>query len=107
MAAEAHAEHVVDLALLELGGREQLDAGVDLRQLRLARVGEQRLHVQALDALHVEQLVVDAEARLGRQVVGAVQAGEEAVAPGRARRAASAARRAPRPGSTTSVAMPR
>ena len=71
-----------------------------------AGVVEQRLHVQALDALHVEQLVVDAEARRGRQVVAAVQAGEEVVAWfGVSRSQASAS--STRSGSTISVAMPR
>ena len=53
-------------------------------------IGEQRFDAEPLDPVAVEQLVVDAEARLGRQVVGGVQAGEEAVALARARRAASA-----------------
>jgi hypothetical protein len=39
-----------------------------------------RFYAQPLDPIPVEQLVVDGEARLGRKVIGGVQAGEEAVA---------------------------
>src|SRR5215218_6171294 len=42
VAAEDDAEEVVDLALLEVGGGEELHAGVDLRQPVLAGVGEHR-----------------------------------------------------------------
>src|SRR6476659_5530703 len=73
-------EEVVGLALLELGRREQLYAGVDLGQRIVARIGQHRLDPQPLHAVAIQQLVVDAEARLGWQVVRCVQAGEEAVA---------------------------
>src|SRR5262245_14517861 len=73
-------EEVEHFALLELRGREEPDAGVDLRQGAFARVRQQRLHPDPLDPVAVEKLVVDGEARLGRQVIGSVEAGEEAVA---------------------------
>ena len=81
VAAEHDPEEVEGLALLEVGGREELDAGVDLRQ-RVARPGSASIALtrRRSTAVAVQQLVVDAEARLGRQVVGDVQAGEEAVA---------------------------
>src|SRR5215213_2359366 len=60
MAVEDHAEHVVDLALLEVRAGEEVD---DRRQVWLLGP-EARLHVEALGATHGEQLVVDAEARL-------------------------------------------
>src|SRR6185436_6152986 len=80
VAAEDDAEEVEGFALLELGGGEQLDAGVDLWERVLTWIGEKRLDTQALDSVAVEELVVDREARLSRKVVGRVQAGEEAVA---------------------------
>ena len=111
MAAEDDPEEVEDFALLEVGGGEELDAGVDLRQL-LPRVAgspaagsaSSRFDPEPLDPVAVEQLVVDGEAGLGRQVVGGVQAGEEAVAlagrvaqPARARRGPARGRRSAPP----------
>ena len=58
---------------------KELDAGVDLRQPVAVGVRQRRLDAQALDARHVEQLVVDAESRLAGQVVGGVEAGQERV----------------------------
>src|ERR1700709_254089 len=81
MAAEDDPEEVVDLALLEVGGGEQLDAGVDGGECVLGRrVGQHRFDPDALHPVAVEELVVDGEARVGGEVVDAVQAGEEAVA---------------------------
>src|SRR3954468_21772386 len=59
VAFEDHAEHVVGLALLEVSRRVQ----VDDRRHRLA-VADPQLHVQAVESLHREQLVVDPESRL-------------------------------------------
>src|SRR6516165_864238 len=84
MAAEDHAEHVVDLALLVVGGGP---AGVlrrawgDRRDHRLARRHAQ-LHRDAIDLLHVQQLIQDAQARLLWVVVHAVHARQERVALG-------------------------
>jgi len=50
-----------------------------LQTTRITRVGEHRFHPQPLATVEVEQLVVDAEARLGREVVHAVDAREEPV----------------------------
>src|SRR5918999_2620633 len=52
MALEDHPEHVVDLALLEVGGGEQVDHA---RQARLIRA-DARLDVQPVGALHRKQL---------------------------------------------------
>src|SRR3954452_20891972 len=60
VAIELHAEHVVDLALLEVGRGEHLD---DARQLRLIDP-DPRPDTQSVETLHREQLVVDAEPRL-------------------------------------------
>jgi hypothetical protein len=79
MAAEENAEEVVGLALLQVRRREHLGAGVDLRERVLARVGQQRLDPDPLGPVAVEQLVVDGEAGLRRQVVGRMDAGEEGV----------------------------
>src|SRR4051812_40502995 len=86
MAAEEDAEEVVGLALLEFGGGEELNAGVDLWQrgsggaaLTGRRIPQQRLDSEPLHAVAAEQFVVDAEAGLRGQVVGGVEAGEEAV----------------------------
>src|SRR3954453_10762820 len=71
VAVEDDAEHVVDLALLVVGGGEEVDDRGD------ALVDAQaRLQVQPVGALHREQLVVDAEARLVGQVVVRVDAHE-------------------------------
>src|SRR3954454_4925709 len=70
VAVEDDAEHVVDLALLVVGGGEEVD---HRRQARLV-AAQARPHVEAVAALHRDQLVVDAEAGLGRQIVDAVQA---------------------------------
>ena len=97
VAVEDHAEHVVDLALLVVGRRP------GRRHARHVRVGQRhaRAHGDAVDLVHVEQLVVDAEARLLREVVDAVDRGEEAVALGaqvlERRRHRARARRAARP----------
>src|SRR5436190_15083398 len=66
---EGDAEHVVDLALLEVGGRVE----VDDRRHRLP-VAHAQLHVQAVEALHRQQLVVNAETRLLRPIVVPVHA---------------------------------
>src|SRR5918999_2140145 len=70
VALEDHAEHVVDLALLVVGGGEQVH---DRGQPRVLGA-EAGLHVEAVGALHREQLVVHAEARLLGEVVAAVDA---------------------------------
>src|ERR671922_1670791 len=59
VALEDHAEHVVDLALLEVRGGVQVHDG---REARIVHA-DTRVHVEAVGALHGEQLVVDAEAR--------------------------------------------
>src|SRR4051794_31939156 len=69
VALEDDAEHVVDLALLKVGRRVEVDNG----RHGLA-VADAQLDVQPVEALHREQLVVDAEARLLRVVVVAVHA---------------------------------
>ena len=106
VAAEDDAEEVEDFALLGLGGGEELDAGVDLRQL-LAAPGSASIALTRTRStpVAVDQLVVDCEARLGRQVVRRVEAGEEVVAlaglllqPARARRAPFRGRRSAPPG---------
>src|SRR3954470_22800083 len=58
VSAEDDPEEVEDLALLSVGGGEELDAGVDLRQL-LTAIGQHRFHPDALDPVAVDQLVVD------------------------------------------------
>src|SRR5918992_388209 len=70
VAVEDDAEHVVDLALLVLGGGEQVHHG---RQARVLDA-DPGLDVQAIGALHREELVVHAEAGLVGEVVAAVQA---------------------------------
>src|SRR5918996_1910444 len=70
VALEHHAEHVVDLALLEVRGGEQVHDGGEARIVG----SEASLHVEAVGALHGEELVVHAEARLLREGVAAVQA---------------------------------
>src|SRR5215210_2403556 len=70
VAVEDHAEHVVHLALLEVGRRVEVDDG---RHMRVVHTNA-RAHVEAVRALHREQLVVDAEARLLGEVVAPVQA---------------------------------
>src|SRR5918992_1773845 len=70
VAVEHDAEHVVDLALLVVGGGEQVD---DRGEPRVVRP-DPGLDVQAVRALHGEQLVVHAEARLLGEVVAAVEA---------------------------------
>src|SRR2546423_11461459 len=79
--AELDAEHVVDLALLEVRARPEVADGLDLRVVH----AHARLHPQPLDALHRQELVVDPEPRLVRQVVAAVEArqGLERLARGR------------------------
>src|SRR5918999_4499343 len=72
VALEHDAEHVVDLPLLEVGSGEQVD---DAGELGVVRT-QPRLHVQAVGALHREELVVHAEAGLLREVVAAVNAHE-------------------------------
>src|SRR4051794_41138938 len=79
MPPEGDPEKVIDLALLRLRRREKLNTGIDLRQA-VAGVGEHRFDPDTLDPVAVDQLVVDAEARFGGQVVGGVEAGEEVVA---------------------------
>jgi hypothetical protein len=76
MPVEDDPEHVVDLALLVVGRREQVrDAG------HVGLVGgNPQLEADAVDGPHVEHLVVHAEARLLREVVDTVQRGEEGVA---------------------------
>src|SRR5689334_20469395 len=59
VAAEDDAEEVEDFALLRVGGGEELDAGVDLRQLLAAWVGQHRFDPDPLDPVAVDQLVVD------------------------------------------------
>jgi hypothetical protein len=76
MAVEDHAEHVVDLALLVVGGRPRRGHGRHVGRVD-RDAGANR---DAVDVRHVEQLVVDAEPRLLGEVVDAVQGGEEAVA---------------------------
>src|SRR5262245_61948606 len=66
VAAEGDPEEVVGLPLLEVRGREELDAGVDLRQLAVAGVAQHGFHPQPLAAVAVEKLVMDAEPRLRR-----------------------------------------
>src|ERR671914_92049 len=68
VAVEDHAEHVVDLALLEVGRGEEVDDGGQARFVD----AEPGLDVQPVGALHREQLVVDPQARLVGQVVAAV-----------------------------------
>src|SRR5918997_538735 len=70
VALEHHPEHVVDLALLVVGRREQVD---DRGQARVVHA-QPGLDVQTVGALHREQLVVHAEPRLVREVVAAVHA---------------------------------
>src|SRR4051812_8516549 len=65
---EADAEHVEDLALLVVGGREEVN---DRRHHRVVRA-HARAHAKAFDAVHREQLVVHAQARLVGQVVDPV-----------------------------------
>src|SRR5918992_3223171 len=72
VAVEDDAEHIVDLALLEVGGREQ----VDHRRQAWVVDPESGLHVQPVLALHGQELVVHAQARLLGEVVAAVQAGQ-------------------------------
>src|SRR5215218_1581678 len=75
MAVEQHPEHVEDLALLMVRGREEVDHARHDRVLdRHARLDAEPLEPRAR-----EQLVVDAEPRLLGQVVDAVQAREELV----------------------------
>ena len=78
MAGEDDAEHVVDLALLEVGGGPVLDDGGDLRGVR----GDAQLHRDAVHRAHVDELVVHPEPRLLGVVVEAVDAGQEAEALG-------------------------
>src|SRR5215204_3635040 len=86
MAVEDDSEEVVGLPLLEVRSGEKLDAGVDFRKAvgrgatRGGGVFQKCLYTDALDSIPVKQLVVHREARLRRQVVGRVQAGEEAIA---------------------------
>src|SRR5262249_51611457 len=61
------------------GGGEEAYAGVDLGQGAVARQLQHRFDAEALAARAIQQLVVDAEARLRRQVVGGMEAGEEAI----------------------------
>src|ERR1700709_2041935 len=62
MGAEDDPEEVVALALLEVGGGEQLDAGVDGGECVLGRrVGQHRFDPAALHPVAVEELVVDGE----------------------------------------------
>src|SRR5918992_4295066 len=70
VAVEHDAEHVVDLALLVIGGGEQVD---DRGEPRIVG-SEPGLDVEAVGALHGEELVVHAEARLLGEVVAAVHA---------------------------------
>src|SRR5918996_3693991 len=72
MALEDHAEHVVDLALLEVGGGEQVDDRPEPRVVG----AEPRLDVEPVGPLHRQELVVHAEPRLIGQVVAAVHAHE-------------------------------
>src|SRR5688572_3687872 len=72
MAVEHDAEHVEHLALLEVRGGVDVDDG---RHVRVVH-SEPGADVEAVDALHREQLVVNAEPRLGREVVHAVHAHE-------------------------------
>ena len=76
VAVEDHAEHVVDLALLVVRGRP---LGRHARHVRVVE-RHARAHGDAVDLVHVEQLVVHAEARLLGEVVDAVDRGEEAEA---------------------------
>src|ERR1700709_416736 len=62
VADEDDPQEVEGFARLEVGGGEELDAGVDLRQRVARRVGQHRFDPDALDPVAVEQLVVDAEA---------------------------------------------
>jgi hypothetical protein len=75
VAVEDDAEHVVGLALVERGAREEVD---DRRDGGLVDA-HTHLDVQAVDALAAQQLVVDAQPRLLRVVVAAVEAGQEVV----------------------------
>ena len=76
MTVEDDAEHVVDLALLVVCGRP---LGRDAREVRRVdrHAGTDR---DAVHLVHVEQLVVDAEARLFGEVVDAVDRREEGIA---------------------------
>ena len=60
VAVEDDAEDVVDLALLEVGGREEVDAESTDGTCGVARSATRTFTRDAVDALHVEQLVVDA-----------------------------------------------
>src|SRR2546423_3256595 len=64
VAVEDDAEHVVPLALLEVGAREEVD---HRRHARLVDA-HARLHAEPLDALHAQELVVDGEPRLVGEV---------------------------------------
>ena len=76
VAVEDDAEHVEDLALLVVGRRPLGRHARDVRRVER----HARAHGDAIDLVHVEQLVVHAEARLLREVVDAVDGGEEGVA---------------------------
>src|SRR5689334_8287659 len=54
VAAELDPEEVEGFALLEVGGREELDAGVDRRQRALAGVVQHRFHPDPLDPVAVQ-----------------------------------------------------
>src|SRR5436305_1876067 len=68
---ELHPEHVVDLPLGKIGAREQLDHRVDPRVFG----GHARLDGNPLHPIHIQQLVQDAQPRLVRVAIDAVQAG--------------------------------
>ena len=78
VAVEDHAEHVVDLALLVVGGRPR--RRVTRRHVRRVGAARASLTVMRSTVVHVQQLVVHAEARLLGEVVDAVHGGEEAEA---------------------------
>ena len=77
MAVEDHAEHVEDLALLVVRRRP---LGRHARHVRRASSGTRVRTEMRSTSMHVEQLVVHAEARLLGEVVDAVDGGEERVA---------------------------
>src|SRR5436190_23849788 len=73
VAVEDHAEHVVDLALLEVGAGEEVHHRGHGRLVE-AQAG---LHAEAVRPLHAQELVVDREPRLVREVVAPVEAHEQ------------------------------
>ena len=73
---KSDAEHVVDLALLVVGGGPALAVlAVGCDRVKIGRLGrDAHDHGHTVDLAHVEQLVVHAKTRLVRVVVDAVHA---------------------------------